>query len=94
MVNRLQAIAATFAVAGLAFGTVLSVSNPASAQRVVTCESDNYHTTSCPINTTNGVRLVKQLSKKSCERNWGVGRNRVWVRNGCRAEFAANFRRR
>lgn len=94
MFNRFQAVAATFAVAGLAISTVLSASNPASAQRVVTCESDNYHTTSCPMNTTNGVRLVRQLSSKSCAENWGYGRSRVWVRNGCRAEFAANLRRR
>ncbi len=93
MLKRFQAIGTTLTVAGLAIGTAFSVPNVADAQRVVTCESQDYRVESCSMNTTGGVRLVRQLSNKSCEGNWGYGRNRVWVRNGCRAEFVSRFRR-
>lgn len=94
MVNRFQVIATTFALASLGVGTVFSLADTAVAQRVVTCESENGKTTTCPINTQGGVRLVQQLSRTSCNGNWGYRNNRVWVRNGCRAEFAAGRRYR
>lgn len=93
MLNRFQVLGTTLTVASLAIGTVLSVTNVANAQRVVTCESQDYRVESCSMNTNGGVRLVRQLSNKSCNGNWGYGRNRVWVRNGCRAEFVSSFRR-
>jgi hypothetical protein len=94
MVNRFQLIATTFAVASLAMGTVFSVSKPAMAQqRFVTCESQNNQRKLCRMDTQGGVRLVKQLSRTSCDGNWGSTRNAVWVRNGCRAEFVSGRRR-
>ena len=94
MVNRFHVIATTFALASLGVGTVFSLTDAAIAQRVVTCESDNNKTTTCPINTQGGVRLVRQLSRASCRGNWGYRNNRVWVRKGCRAEFVSGRRYR
>jgi hypothetical protein len=94
MVNRFQIIGTTLTVASLAMGVVLSVADTANAQRVVTCESRDHERNSCLIDTRGGVRLYRQLSKASCDGNWGYGRNRVWVRNGCRAEFVTAIRRR
>ncbi|RYG19703.1 DUF3011 domain-containing protein [bacterium] len=47
----------------------------------------------------SGVRLVRQISKKPCieGRTWGYSSTRIWVDDGCRAEFAitpANYNRR
>ena len=86
MVNRLQVIATTVSV--LTIGTVVSLPNKALAQRVVTCESEHDRTTTCAMRTEGGVRFVRQLSDASCRGNWGWRRGYVWVRNGCRAEFA------
>jgi Protein of unknown function (DUF3011) len=38
----------------------------------------------------NDLRLVRQLSRRPCEegRTWGRHGNRVWVDDGCRADFA------
>ena len=90
MVNRFRVVTTAFAVATLAVGTVFNVSKPATAQRVVTCESQNNQRKICRMDTQGGVRLVKQLSRTSCSGNWGSTRNGVWVRNGCRAEFASS----
>lgn len=95
MVNRFRVVTTAFAVATLAVGTVFSVSKPATAQqRFVTCESQNNQRKLCRMDTTGGVRLVNQLSRTSCQGNWGSARNGVWVRNGCRAEFASGRARR
>jgi hypothetical protein len=55
----------------------------------LTLESNNGKRVSRPVENS-GVRLVRQLSKKSCieGRTWGYSSNRVWVDDGCRAEFA------
>ncbi len=95
MVNRFRVVTTAIAVATLAVGTVFSVSKPATAQqRFVTCESQNNQRKLCRMDTQGGVRLVKQLSRTSCNGNWGYTRNAVWVRNGCRAEFASSRIRR
>lgn len=87
MLNRFQIIATTFAITSLTIGTVLSFTDTAKAQRIITCESQNNRSTTCPMSTRGGVRLVKQLSDASCRGNWGYKQGYVWVRNGCRAEF-------
>jgi Protein of unknown function (DUF3011) len=87
MVNRFSIIANAFAVASLTLGTVFTVAPPAQAQRIVTCESNNYDRQSCLVNTRGGVRLYRQLSRGRCNGNWGYNRNRIWVRHGCRAQF-------
>lgn len=58
--------------------------------QVIRCESADNRYRECRIDTRGGVRIVRQLSKTRCEegRNWGQGRNGVWVDRGCRAEFA------
>lgn len=94
MVNHFRVIATTFALASIGAGAVFGLTKTAVAQRVVTCESDNNKTTTCPINTQGGVRLVRQLSRATCNGNWGSRNNRVWVRNGCRAEFVSGRRLR
>jgi hypothetical protein len=87
MVNRFPVIAAALAIASFATGTAFSVAFPASARQVVTCESNNNQRNTCSVDTNGSVRLVRQLSSRSCDGNWGYNRNRIWVTNGCRAEF-------
>ena len=55
----------------------------------VTCESPNGGYKSCPVDTRGGVTLSRQLSSQGCWENdtWGYDRNRIWVNNGCRAQF-------
>jgi hypothetical protein len=57
----------------------------------VTCESEDGRRAECRIDTRDRVRLVRQLSNATCREgsSWGVGRGVVWVRDGCRAVFAA-----
>lgn len=59
-----------------------------SNQNSITCSSERGRNQRCNFNTQRGVVLVRQLSKTSCQGNWGYGRGYIEVRNGCRAEFA------
>lgn len=56
----------------------------------VRCESNQGRTQECAI--PRGARMVvaEQLSDTRCVegRNWGVRQNRLWVTDGCRADFA------
>lgn len=90
MLMRFPVIATTFMFASI---SLLSVTAPASARSIITCESTNNRRNSCPVETRGRVRLVRQLSDSSCLGNWGYGRDRIWVRNGCRAEFSVGDRR-
>lgn len=58
-----------------------------SSSRKITCESNNGKVQTCPINAPNGVTLVNQLSKNSCNGNWDYRNGYIEVSNGCRAEF-------
>lgn len=87
MIIRLPVIAATLMAASLSVGTIISFAAPASARQIITCESENNRRNSCSIPRGSTVRLVRRLSSSSCRGNWGYNRNRIWVRNGCRAEF-------
>lgn len=62
---------------------------PAHAAQTVRCESTDGRYKSCGIDTRGGVRLSRQLSSQGCWQNdsWGYDSNRIWVTNGCRAEF-------
>jgi hypothetical protein len=88
MTNLCQKVAlagaATFAVAA----TVI-MAESASAQSVTICQSLNFETTRCSINTRGGIVLERVLSQASCirRRDWDYSRGFVWVRNGCRAQF-------
>ncbi len=94
MVTRFPLITATVMVASISIGTLVGIAPPASAQQqVITCESHNNRPNSCSIPTRGRVRLVRQLSDATCRNNWGSNRNRIWVRNGCRAQFIVGGRR-
>lgn len=66
-----------------------SLGQSAHAGQTLRCESSNCQYKSCPVDTRGGVTLSRQLSSSGCWQNdtWGYDRNRVWVTNGCRAEF-------
>ncbi len=61
-------------------------------RRYVRCESTDRRTVICSVDTTGGVRLVQQLSDRSCVRgrNWGANQQGIWVTDGCRARFEVN----
>ena len=59
---------------------------------VVRCESIDGRQRECRANTRGRLALVRQLSESPCieGQTWGSNRNgTVWVRQGCRGEFAA-----
>ena len=62
---------------------------PATASKV-TCESLDGGHKHCPVDTSHGVGLIRQISGSDCvlNRTWAYDRNGIWVTNGCRAEFA------
>ena len=55
----------------------------------MTCASDDGRRHYCPVNTSQGVRLVNQRSQTACVQGstWGFDRRGVWVDRGCRADF-------
>lgn len=57
---------------------------------LVLCESIDGKPARCPADTTAGVQVVRQISKRSCAfgRDWGYDDEGIWVMDGCRAEFA------
>jgi len=92
MTNRISVIANAVALVGFTLTTGLSLAMPAEAAQTITCESQNRQRNTCSADTSNGVRLVRQLSDNSCNGNWGYNKNRIWVKNGCRAEFLVGNR--
>lgn len=66
-----------------------ALASPAAQAERIRCESSNGTYRTCPADTRYGVTLVRQLSQQGCWHNdtWGYDRNRIWVNNGCRAEF-------
>jgi len=75
--------------ASLTIGIALSVAAPAAFAATVTCESRSGGYNTCPVDTSGGVTLSRQLSSEGCWEgdSWGYDRNRIWVNNGCRAQF-------
>ena len=59
-------------------------------RRTFNCESKSSRLTYCSIPTRGHVEVYKQRSSSPCTygRSWGVDGSRVWVDDGCRAEFA------
>lgn len=79
----------------LAFLLLLLATAPmASAESRLRCESNDGRWTACAIPAGSEVRLVRQLSRAGCWEGdtWGHDRNRLWVTNGCRAEFSIDGR--
>ena len=58
----------------------------ASGDRLI-CESINGQRNHCRADTSGGVRLTRQISRSTCQGNWGYDYYGIWVINGCRAEF-------
>lgn len=54
----------------------------------IRCDSFGPEST-CPIDTSRGVVLVREFSRNRCieGRTWGWDPFRIWVRDGCQAEF-------
>lgn len=65
---------------------------PEPQVRYVRCESMEYERTVCDTDGATAVTLQRQLSNARCieGRTWGVERNRVWVDDGCAADFLLN----
>jgi len=61
------------------------------AMHTLVCESGGGKR-HCPVDTSYGIRLTRQISSHSCAlgRDWGYDENGIWVTNGCRAEFTVN----
>ncbi len=60
-----------------------------SAPTKIACESEGGRLKECNMNTQGTVRLTRQNSSTKCVQgvNWGVNKNSVWVKDGCRAVF-------
>lgn len=73
----------------LAAAGLLVMAGNARAQSTITCESSGGQYRACPVDTSGGVTLSRQLSREGCWQgdSWGYDRNRIWVNRGCRAEF-------
>lgn len=59
-------------------------------RRTVRCESNGNRLSYCSLPGRGHVEVYRQLSSSACvyARSWGVDRGRIWVTNGCRADFA------
>ena len=77
----------------LLFALLLMPAAWASAAEV-TCESIDNRRQECALDGRGEVRLIEQLSRSDCRegRDWGAGRDLVWVANGCRAVFEREVR--
>ena len=63
---------------------------PAVAETIVHCSSREFRDNYCPADTRGGVRIVRQVSRASCDegRSWGHDRRGIWVSGGCEGDFA------
>lgn len=78
----------------LAVVVLFALGGTASAQTVVTCESDGGRYRECDIDGIGRVALTRRLSEAACieGESWGYRDGKVWVNKGCRAEFALTER--
>lgn len=72
---------------------VIGMSNSVPVARLdqaIRCESMDGKPARCMADTSGGVHLVRQISDSNCRygRHWGYDEHGIWVREGCRAEFA------
>ena len=65
------------------------------AAALVYCPSDYMNRNVCPVDTRDGVFIIRQRSEADCvyNRTWGYDRDRIWVDRGCRADFEIVDRR-
>jgi hypothetical protein len=57
--------------------------------RRLICESNMKQRNVCQVDTSGGVRLLRQISGSPCRygSSWGFTAEGIWVDRGCRAEF-------
>jgi len=69
-------------------GSTLSAM-PAPRSYRLYCASDDFYRHFCPVDTLDGVELVRERSEAPCVygRTWGLSPNGIWVDRGCRADF-------
>lgn len=62
---------------------------PKTALRA-SCESVDGAENRCPFDSIRGVGLIRETGKDACvlNRTWGYDKTAIWVKGGCRAEFA------
>jgi DUF3011 family protein/DnaJ-like protein len=74
---------ADFEVLPVSYGSV------SASSQTIRCESINNARNYCPVDTRGGVRLSRQISGSACIQGstWGYDNDRIWVNNGCRADF-------
>jgi Protein of unknown function (DUF3011)/Ricin-type beta-trefoil lectin domain-like len=67
----------------------------ARAAAFVYCPSNYMNRQVCPVDTRDGVFIIRQRSESDCvyNRTWGYDRDRIWVDRGCRADFEIVDRR-
>lgn len=82
---------ALLGAASVVFTITLMTAKPASAQRVTICQSINYQTATCSLDTQFGVDIVEEYSHEPCLGNWGYRPGYVWVTYGCRAKFRSIY---
>ena len=65
------------------------------AAALIYCPSDYMNRAFCPVDTRDGVFIIRQRSEADCvfNRTWGYDRDRIWVDRGCRADFEIVDRR-
>ena len=63
---------------------------PGNERAMVRCESGKGRPQYCKADVRGGARLVRQLSRSPCMEGetWGVREGEIWVKAGCRADFA------
>ena len=59
------------------------------------CASGDMQRHGCPVDTLDGVFIIRQRSEADCvyNRTWGYDRQGIWVDRGCRADFEIVDRR-
>lgn len=68
--------------------TLAQPASRSTSHAIVRCDSFGRES-SCPIDTSRGVRLIREFSRNRCVQNrtWGYDSFRIWVSDGCQAEF-------
>ena len=85
----LAGFAASLLMAGSARVLAGQPATEAAAGMRFRCETDSSQQRYCKVDTSDGITLVKQLSKIPCMqgRNWDYDRHGVWVSHRCGGEF-------
>jgi hypothetical protein len=98
MISLASVIAAALAVSAAVISSSEALAQQSDRWRdkservVLHCSSDEYDTRTCIIpgpGRAVDVRVLRRTSSADCDRgkDWDVRDDRLWVRNGCRADF-------